>query len=359
LKREGALNPNALMAACRASGKGGGWEAEAIEQLRWLLANGEGKERLLAWVKLHSVARGWPWCVDESGRALRIASAASDLGWAVSTVERYAATLVAEGRARLKKSQLGYRADVPEAMPETDDPATLYNHLFPGYLTGFISGLPEKQQKVIRGQQTAFNVWKADVVAEAVAVARDYVSRVERTMVRSWGASKIVLPKRRPAESRWLQLSLLAEPEFVQSPSTEASSDPLYEAIPRSVQSAPSLLPFRTDQTEERKPPPPPTEDDGSALAAFLSSLNCDEQAAKTLLSKCRAVNPGVTVREVCGLASFRNLKGSRNPLGVLLMGLPTDCVETGGPLARVRETIRRTDERAAAAAGAGGGDGG
>jgi hypothetical protein len=358
LKREGALNPNALMAACRASGKGGGWEAEAIEQLRWLLANGEGKERLLAWVKLHSVARGWPWCVDESGRALRIASAASDLGWAVSTVERYAATLVAEGRARLKKSQLGYRADVPEAMPETDDPATLYNHLFPGYLTGFISGLPEKQQKVIRGQQTAFNVWKADVVAEAVAVARDYVSRVERTMVRSWGASKIVLPKRRPAESRWLQLSLLAEPEFVQSPSTEASSDPLYEAIPRSVQSAPSLLPFRTDQTEERKPPPIPTEDGALVVAAWLANFDCSESAAENLLKRCRAANPRVTVREVCGLASLRNLKGATNPMGVLIKWLPEDCEEASPLLARVRETLRRSDERAGAA-GAGGGDGG
>src|ERR1019366_3668181 len=177
MKRADALSNNDLMAACRESGKGGGWEPEAIEHWRWQMLNGEGKERVLAWVKLHSVARGSPKCIDEAGRPLRVETCAADLGLALKTVLNHCTALVAEGRIRLKKAQLWYRADVPEILPETAAPVadgtadenSWVHGSFPAYIVDSYWKQPADKRSQIRKTWTAVTAWRQQAFLEGLA----------------------------------------------------------------------------------------------------------------------------------------------------------------------------------------------
>ena len=256
MKRADALSNNDLMAACRESGKGGGWEAEAIEHWRWQMRNGEGKERVLAWVKLHSVARGSPKCIDEAGRPLRVESCAADLGLALHTVQNHCTVLVAEGRIRLKKTQLWYRADVPEKLPETAVPAdateeenSWVHGNFPSYVVDFYWKQSAEKRTAMLTAMRALVGWRNQAFLEGLAGLRHEISRVEVSTLQALGLPKIVLPKKAAQDPHWFQPMLLDEPSFVHGNGTAAVSTAVNTADPGGVQGGASLLPFRADQT--------------------------------------------------------------------------------------------------------------
>lgn len=354
MKREGRLSNNDLMAACRESGKGGGWEAEAIEQWRWQLANGEGKERVLAWIKLHSIARGSPKCIDEAARPLRVESCAADLGLALQTVLDHCTRLVAEGRMRLKKAHLYYRADVPEklpeAVPEADSDAdenSFVHKNFPAYVVDFYEKLPAENRAAIGPALRQLIAWKPQALAEGVAGLRHEISRVESNTLSALGLPKIVLPKKAAQEPVWFQPMLLGEPDFVHKNNTAAVSRAVNTASLPGVQTGPSLLPFRPDQTEERSPPPSPTETSVSEVVMVASRIEgVNVETAAKLLRNCRAVDPSLRALEVVHLAEgkLRASPGARSPVGLLLKTLAADAV--GPPLARAKELARREEER-------------
>lgn len=355
MKRAGSLTPAALMGLCRESGKPGGWEAEAIEHWRWQLTNGEGKERVLAWVKLHSIARGRPQCVDEAGRPLRVESCAADLGLALQTVLDHCTRLVAEGRIRLKKAQLFYRADVPENLPEAvpeagseEDENSFVHKNFPAYVVDFYEKLPEKKRATIGPALRQLVAWKPQALAEGLAGLRHEISRIESNTLAALGLPKIVLPKKAAQKPVWFQPILLGEPDFVHKNNTAAVSAVVNTAVPAGVQARPSLLPFRPDQTAMRSPPPPSTETsvlEVMVVASRIDGLNI--KTAEQLLKACRAVEPSLRALEVVHLAEakLRASRGAHSPVGLLLKTLAEDAA--GPPLARAREAARREEERA------------
>jgi hypothetical protein len=355
MKGAGGLKYNELMAACRESGKKGGWEPEAIEHWRWQMLNGEGKERVLAWVKLHSVARGSPKCIGEAGRPLRVEACAADLGLALKTVLNHCTALVAEGRIRLKKAQLWYRADVPEEIPvpaapvadATADENSWVHGSFPGYLVDFYWKQSAEKRSQIRTTWTALTAWRQEAFLEGLAGLRHELSRVEVTTLRSLGASKIVLPKKAAQAQRWFQPMLLDEPSFVHGNGTAAVSMALNTAASGGVQKGPSLLPFTPHHTVEESPPPPSAETNVSEVvmvAHRIEGLNL--KTAAQLLQRCRAVEPALTALEVVHLAAakLRASPGAHSPVGLLLKTLANDAV--GPPLGRAREAARREEER-------------
>lgn len=356
MKREGRLSNNDLMAACRESGKGGGWEAEAIEHWRWQLANGEGKERVLAWIKLHSVARGQPRCVDEAGRPLRIESCAADLGLAMHTIQNHCTALASEGRIRLKKTQIWYRADVPEKLPTSAAPTdadgicgkSCVHGNFPAYVVDFYEKQPAEKRIELDTALGALIDWRKQAFLEGLAGLRHEISRVEVNTLTSLGLPKIVLPKTAAQNPRWFQPMLLDEPSFVQGNSSAPVSSIMNSAVPAGVQSGPSLLPSRPDQTVEKSPPPSPTETSVSEVVMVASRIEgVNVETAAKLLRACRAVDPSLRALEVIHLAEgkLRASPGARSPVGLLLKTLAADAV--GPPLARAKELARREEERA------------
>jgi hypothetical protein len=253
------MKPTQLMGECRESGQGGNWNPEAAEHWRWQLLNGEGPERLLAWVKLNTIGHQSPFAVDEHGRVLRIESAAADLGLAIQTCKNYCSQLQSEGRIRLKKARMYYRADVPETAPrpsegdEESDEEYFVQSTFPAYLIDFYRKQSPEKRATMVAQMKAFRSWHHEVMAEGVAGLRAEISRVEITLHQSWGATKISLVKSEPADRKWTQLALIAAPDFVQSTSTKNLSSAAYTAENGSVQNGASLLPSDGDRDKPIK----------------------------------------------------------------------------------------------------------
>jgi hypothetical protein len=372
MKRADALRYNELMAACRESGKKGGWEPEAIEHWRWQLQNGEGKERVLAWVKLHSIARGSPMCVGETGRPLRVEACAADLGLALQTTRDHCTKLVAEGRIRLKKAQLWYRADVPEEMPvpaapvadATVDENSWVHKNFVGYVADSYWKHPAEKRAEIRATWDAFGAWRQQAFLEGLAGLRQEIARVEVNTLLALGLPKIVLPKKAAQNPRWFQLSLLGEPSFVHEKGTAAVSGASNTAAGGGVQGGPSLLPSTPHHTVVKSPPPSPTETAATfsiASATLLGSPAAEVvvvasrieglngKTAAQLLKNCRAVEPSLTALECVhlALAKLRASPSAHSPVGLLLKTLANDAA--GPTLSRAREAARREEERDAA----------
>lgn len=352
MKRAGSLSNNDLMAACRENGKGGGWEAEAIEHWRWQLTNGEGKERVLAWVKLHSIARGQPQCVDEAGRPLRVESCAADLGLAMHTVQNHCTALAAEGRIRLKKTQLHYRADVPENLPlptgVPEDQKSCVHGNFPAYVVDFYEKQSAEKRAKIEAALGALIDWRQQAFLEGLAGLRHEISRIEVSTLSALGVPKIVLPKKAAQKPVWFQPTLLDEPSFVQRKGTVPVSTAVNTAVPAGVQTGPSLLSFRPDQTAMKSPPPSPAETSVSEVVMVASRIDgLNVKTAAQLLKACRAVEPSLRALEVVHLAEakLRASRGAHSPVGLLLKTLAEEAA--GPPLARAREAARREEERA------------
>lgn len=232
----GELNPTDLMRAC--GSKNGRWKPESPDQWRWQMKRGEGIERVLAWVKLNSVARGSPFCVNASGDALTTKEAAKDLGLAIQTVKNCCTILAGQGRIRMQKGyRIWYRADVAEPIaprmpreaaqcdedPEesetegrnkgeyADDTEYRVHGIFPEYLNDFIKKLPPRKLAIL----DAYSSWRKKFFADGMAGLRAIDEQVQDTTLLSLGCNKKRLPKRRPADSKCVQLSLLDAPPFI------------------------------------------------------------------------------------------------------------------------------------------------
>lgn len=341
--------------------KTGSYDPEPPDQWRYVLEHGEPEERFLAWVKSKTthMSRS-PFCVSDQGKPLYLEHAAVDLGWKIQTARNVASRLEKQGRIRLEKGKrIWNRADVPTVSPATDD-AT--NNLVQGYWSPYvveaIKRLKPADREKWESDEAEFFAWRNELLAEGMATMRSMVERVEDSMVRDLGVEKKRLPKRRAAETRHVQLSLLSVPGFVQSydtnPLAEFVQTPetsLHEAKNGSHKpenGGPSLLSSDTD-TDIKAAAAKTTDADQLATA-----LQIDAAAAEALLRDTRNTDPEVTPPEIVELwrVEFERLlpriRSGRidSPTGILLRTVPT--LARGAPLMAARRAIAaRAKERA------------
>jgi hypothetical protein len=301
-----------LMKAC--GSKTGAFEPESIDQWRWLLANAAGEERALAWVKLRSLAQGSPFCVDEAGNPLRVASLAADLDWTLQNARNVATALATQGRIRLKDQVIWYRADVPQSEGGRIEGEEKYcvQSMLPSYLVDAIEKLPEDRKRWFVATYESFTQWRDRVLAARIAAARAETEQVENSIVSAVGLELKRLVKRRddsPVEpfefktpdGNCVQSSeLLGAREFVQ---------PVYKPDSRSVQSGPSLLLPDTDsdsisrgpaaassrQAETKAAAAAPTAarvGEVQARCAEIGIQICDRKLAKRLLVRFPKIAP-------------------------------------------------------------------
>lgn len=234
--------------------KNGAYDADAPDQWKFDLRHGEGEVKALAWVKSTTIALNHesPFCVDEHGKPVYLDRMAVDCGWALQTARNVAAKLEKEGRIRLEKGKrIWYAADVPLAyteIPEDTDDADApeddgetepesaakkgTNNSVHGccttYVVDFIRKLPREKRAVAEAKIGAFSTWKNEFMADGIAALRSITERVEDSTYLEIGVPKKRLPKRRAPECKWVQLSLLNEPNFVHGYSHAANGDSVH-----------------------------------------------------------------------------------------------------------------------------------
>lgn len=270
-----------LMLAC--GSKTGRYDIEAPDQWRWILMNSPDLiERTMAWVKSKTTAylHESPHCVDEHGKALYIPHLAADLECKEQTARNALGTLQSQGRIKFEKKRIWYCADIPQARAEIENSENagrtkgekklpVQSYFFP-YIVDFIKELPEKKRVAAETTLNKYLDWRREFLADGMASLRVIADKVEDTTLLEIGVPKKRLTKRRPEESKWVQLELLQEPDFVQSyefglhkPEKEfvdarAFRTAATSATPKSAHApvppaASPALPINT-----RTPPPPP-----------------------------------------------------------------------------------------------------
>lgn len=217
-----------LMLAC--GSKTGRYDIEAPDQWRWILMNSPDLiERTMAWVKSKTTAylHESPHCVDEHGKALYIPHLAADLECKEQTARNALGTLQSQGRIKFEKKRIWYCADIPQARAEIENSENtgrtkgekklpVQSYFFP-YIVDFIKELPEKKRQVAETKLNRYIDWRREFLADGMASLRVIADKVEDTTLLEIGVPKKRLTKRRPEESKWVQLELLQEPDFVQS----------------------------------------------------------------------------------------------------------------------------------------------
>lgn len=245
----GQMKPTELMQAC--GSKSGQWQPESPDHWRWQLKNGEGPERALAWVKLNSIGRASPYCVNVAGECLTVAHLAADCEWKLQTAKNFCSVLAAEGRIRLQRGErIWYRADVPDQKAE--DAKYSVQSIFPDYLTDFIENLPEAKRATLEEYRT----WRKKFFADGMASLRRIDEQVQDSTLLSVGVNKKRLPKRTAFDPKCVQLSLIEAPSFVEY---SVQSNGAYKAENGSVRST---------------PPPPIIIGFNSSLATTLKSVS-------------------------------------------------------------------------------------
>ena len=215
----------------------GEYDPEAPGQWRWVLRHGETTERAMAWVKSKTTAyrHESPFCIDEQGNPLDHTHLAADMGWKPRTARNVLAKLNGQGRIRLEEgkrsNRIWYRADVPEGRTKGDKKDSVQSHLA-GYLADFIESLPEEQRAAATLKVTACSQWKRDLIADGMAALRSIADQVEDTTLQELGIPKKRLPKRRDPETKWVQLSLLAQPGFLSTLTAPVKSPAVDDVVP-------------------------------------------------------------------------------------------------------------------------------
>jgi hypothetical protein len=213
-----------LMIACGSAS--GSYDPESPDQTRWTLQNGEGEEKALAWVKMTSLHRRSPFCVNEAGQVVWLDSMAADNGWTLRTAENYAYKLNSQGRIRLKGKRIWYRADATvdsngRINGEETDSVQSHNvrplFAFPSYVVEHIERLPEEQREAAARKYATYMEWDRAGLANTVAAWRAISAPFEDNILREIGMEKKRLPKRRSQETGVIQLQLLEIPAFVQT----------------------------------------------------------------------------------------------------------------------------------------------
>lgn len=210
-----------LMLAC--GSKNGAYDIEAPDQWKWVLNHSkDADEAAMAWVKSKTTAfhHESPYCVDEHGNALYAQHLATDKGWSLQSARNVLCRLASQGRIRLKKGQqIWYCADIPQARGADSTNGTNYSvqSYWGTYVVDFIEKLSEEKRAQVEAKTEAFLVWRREFMTEGVAALRAIADRIEDTTLLEIGLPKKRLPKRREAEAKWVQLDILAQPEFVQS----------------------------------------------------------------------------------------------------------------------------------------------
>lgn len=231
-----------LMMAC--GSPNGAYDVEAPDQwLVVLLHSKDPHEKAMAWVKSKTTAFNHesPFCVDEHGKPLYIEHMAVDLGWEKQTARNVLGELEFQGRVRMEGKRIWYCANIPLAriVPakggqlDDEEPTEKESGKKQGrrksgksnsvqsygitYVVDFIKKLSEEKAKVATHKIEAFSAWKREFMADGEAALRVIADRVEDTTLLEIGVPKKRLEKRREPKVKWVQLSLLAEPNFVQS----------------------------------------------------------------------------------------------------------------------------------------------
>jgi len=310
-----------------------------------MLRNGEGRERALAWIKMHSIGHGSAWCVDEARRPLRIESLAADLGWELQTARNACAQLTHEGRIRTQAGKIFYRADVPEEMAvesNQQDSAenTLYT-VFPAYLHGFILSLSAERRAVL----VQYAQFRRKLYAEGLAAVRFIDDQMQDNILTQVGCKeKRHLKADRKPSLEWITMELSHRPNFVQgilagagwlrTESPETPNTAVDRGVPPSEQTGPSLLVSAPAPAQTKKHSAP----SASGFEIIAERHLMDDAAAQKLLLDCRKMNPTVTAREVAILAGRKRQQISghaKNWVGLLLKAVPGMC--SGALLAEAR----------------------
>jgi len=230
--------------------KSGRYDPEPPDQNLINLHRGEtARIRVQAWVKSKTTAyrHESPYCVDEHGKTLYVENMALELGWKIQTARNELNGAQIEGILRVAKDRkIWLCADIPHACKRRTkgDQSNSVQSWNSGYLADFIKKLPADRKKAAISKRDAYLAWRKVFFAEGQAVLRSIDERVENTMFQEIGVPKKRLPKRRPAAFKYVQLSLLAEPDFVQScvaDFVQTTPGTSYEPESNGVQGSPSL----------------------------------------------------------------------------------------------------------------------
>lgn len=238
----------------------GSYDPEPPSHWRYWLIHGTAEQRAIAWVKSKTTAYGHrrPFVCDEHGKALTVKHLADELGWLLRSARNVLHSLEAVGFVRVDSLDEGGRiwllAEVP-ATPERRTKGELKDSVqshIPPYLAEKIAKLPKEQRIRIEGKYFAYLTWRNDLFAEGMAALRSIDERYHDTMLAEEGLEKKRLQKRRaaadpakPAPAVAIQLELLSQPDFVQSPvqkSVQTAENGSYKVPQGSVQTAHPLL---------------------------------------------------------------------------------------------------------------------
>ncbi len=251
------LTSSALMREC--GSKTGQWHPESPQQWRWQLANAEGPERALAWVKLHSIALGSPVCVNAKGDRLRAEHMAADLKWGVQTARNVCTALAKDGLIRLHRGTgIFYRADVPERRRTKGEAKSPVHGIIPTYIVDLIRQLPRAQKTRVR-QAFAF---EAGFMSDVMAAARLILRQVQHNTLLAAGVAEKLLPPVLGREQHTVALSLVETPAFLKD---APSSVQVISPVPVVTPYAPKTRAYTGEQKGESAPP--------SILSSSSSSL--------------------------------------------------------------------------------------
>lgn len=209
----------------------GAYDVEAPDQWKWSLRHSKCEtEKAMAWVKSTSVAwpHNSPFCIDEHGNPLYIKHIATALGWKEKRARNALMELARQGRIRLEGSihakeakRIWYCADIPQAGEKGEQKGKQNSSVqtLPPHLVDLIAKLPtEKARQAATDDLTKCAKWNRDLLADVMAAARSMANQNEDTLLRRHGIPDRRLPKRREPKTEGVQLTLLAQPEFLQTP---------------------------------------------------------------------------------------------------------------------------------------------
>jgi hypothetical protein len=336
----------------------GNWDPTAPEHWRWQLAHGtDDDEIFLAWVfsKTCYMSKS-PFCVSERGTPLTLKHAAQDLNWTEKKTQAVAARVEGQGRVRLEKGKrVWYRANVPidetkkasKTDPLTEGSDEFVQRSWSSYVYEKYKKAPEELRKRDAANTPLLKTWAENLEADALAAVRVVIAQVEDIMTADIGAPKIRIKKRPPERARMVQMKLLAEPEFVQSYST----NPLTEFVQsakgdrtngqngsnKPESATPSLLSSDTDTDS----PSSSALSQVSEADQLASALEIDDDVAAQILFATRKAAPKESVEVIVELCRAKRAQvgtGARNLPGLLLHGVPK--MARGAPLVAARRAV-------------------
>ena len=181
------IRPSDLMR--EAGSAGGQFHPESPAQWEWEVANLNGPQQALAWVKLASMGLNSVVCVNAAGERVRAEHLAADLGWTIKTAKNVLALLAADGRIRiLRGSAIAYRADVPRKRRiEGEGKSRVHGQLLTSMEREILAGRPKEDQERYYADEDLLVNYENQVQSDAIQSARDQIRSVRGDVFEAHG----------------------------------------------------------------------------------------------------------------------------------------------------------------------------